>query len=179
MNAKLLTALREVFLLIDSLKTSLAFLPKERFSPCRGFTLVELMVVIGIVTTLSSIAIPSYRSYIEEARITKAIAEIRILEEEICAYEMANEELPDTLSDINRSSLKDPWNHRYQYLNFATISDKGKMRKDRFMVPLNTGYDLYSMGKDGASKPPLTAEASHDDIIRANDGRYIGKASDY
>jgi len=35
------------------------------------------------------------------------------------------------------------------------------------------------MGKDGASVPPLTAKASRDDIIRANDGRFIGLASDY
>jgi general secretion pathway protein G len=53
------------------------------------------------------------------------------------------------------------------------------MRKDRFLVPINTDYDLYSMGKDGRSSPPLTAKASRDDIIRANDGAYIGLASNY
>ena len=35
------------------------------------------------------------------------------------------------------------------------------------------------MGKDGDSKAPLTAQASRDDIIRANDGGYIGLASGY
>ena len=55
----------------------------------------------------------------------------------------------------------------------------GQARKDHFLVPLNSDYDLYSKGPDGKSSPPLTAEASRDDIIRANDGAYFGLASDY
>ena len=50
------------------------------------------------------------------------------------------------------------------------------MRKDRFLVPINSDFDLYSMGKDRISQIPLTAKASRDDIIRANDGAYIGLA---
>ena len=78
-----------------------------------------------------------------------------------------------------RGDLKDPWGNNYQYLNIETTTGLGKMRKDRFLVPLNTDFDLYSMGKDGDSQSPLTAEVSHDDIIRANDGEYIGIASEY
>jgi general secretion pathway protein G len=47
------------------------------------------------------------------------------------------------------------------------------------VVPINSDYDLYSMGKDGESVPPLTARASRDDVIRANDGAYIGLASEF
>lgn len=144
-----------------------------------GFTLIELMVVIAILGTITGIAIPAYQSYIEKARAAKAIAEIAIMQGEIAGYELDEGEFPKTLNDIGRGTLKDPWENNYRYLNFANIKGKGKMRKDRFMVPLNTDYDLYSMGKDGKSKPPLTAKASHDDIIRANDGRFIGLASEY
>ena len=35
------------------------------------------------------------------------------------------------------------------------------------------------MGKDGQSAPPLTAAKSRDDVIIANDGGFIGLASDY
>ena len=45
------------------------------------------------------------------------------------------------------------------------------------MVPINEFFDLYSMGADGKSVSPLTAQASHDDIIRAYDGQYVGIAS--
>lgn len=144
-----------------------------------GFTLVELLVVVAILGTLSGIAIPTFYSYIEKARIVKAIAEMGILQKETAGYETKNQVLPNTLNDIGRGNLLDPWDNPYQYLNFANIKGKGKMRKDRFLVPLNSDYDLCSMGKDGLSVPPLTAKASHDDIIRANNGSYIGIASEY
>ena len=47
------------------------------------------------------------------------------------------------------------------------------------MVPINTDFDLYSKGPDGKSATALTAKISQDDIIRANDGQYIGRASEY
>ena len=144
-----------------------------------GFTLIELLVVIAIMGTIAGIAIPTYHHYIEKARITKAIAEISILQKEIVPYQTDKGVLPNTLNDIGRGNLQDPWENPYYYLNFSIIKDKGKMRKDRFLVPLNTDYDLYSMGKDGKTKPPLTAKDSQDDIIRANDGRFIGLASEY
>ncbi len=46
-------------------------------------------------------------------------------------------------------------------------------------VPLNTDYDLYSMGPDGNTAAPITAQAGYDDIIRASDGEYIGPASQF
>jgi len=55
----------------------------------------------------------------------------------------------------------------------------GQVRKDRNLVPINSYFDLYSKGKDGQSKPPLTVPVSQDDIIYASDGAYIGLAKDY
>ncbi|MCI1277793.1 MAG: prepilin-type N-terminal cleavage/methylation domain-containing protein [Nitrospira sp.] len=52
-------------------------------------------------------------------------------------------------------------------------------RKDRFLHPINSDYDLYSMGKDGESMEPLTARKSHDDVIRANDGSFVGLAVEF
>lgn len=146
-----------------------------------GFTLVELLIVLGIVGILASLAIPLYVGLIDNARHIKAVAEIQNISLAIEMYKGANYELPLNISDAGCEELIDPWGNPYQYLNFETIKGKGKgkMRKDHFLVPLNTDYDLYSMGKDGKSVPPLTAKASRDDIIRANDGQYIGPASGY
>lgn len=58
-------------------------------------------------------------------------------------------------------------------------ADRGKPRKDRFLHPINSDYDLYSMGKDGESVEPLTAKKSHDDVIRANDGQFVGLATEF
>ena len=46
-------------------------------------------------------------------------------------------------------------------------------------MPINTDFDLYSMGPDGKSVAPLTAAFSQDDVVRANDGSFIGVAKDY
>jgi general secretion pathway protein G len=51
--------------------------------------------------------------------------------------------------------------------------------KDRNLVPINYDYDLYSVGKDGQTQPPLTVQASWDDVIRANGGGYVGLARLY
>lgn len=145
----------------------------------RGFTLVELLIVLAIIMTISAMAVPSLQAAIDDARIAKAVGDIRTMETEIEQYEITNGKLPNTLADIGRDTWLDPWGSPYQYLNFALTKGKGKMRKDRFLVPLNTDYDLYSMGKDGQSRPPLTAKVSQDDILRANDGAFLGLASTY
>lgn len=152
---------------------------KESKKVFDGFTLLELMVVIALLGILSGIGIPTYNSYIEKAKIFRTMSEIKLLEKEIKEFQEENGFFPDSLDDIRRGDLKDPWGNNYQYLNIETSTGLGKMRKDRFLVPLNTDFDLYSMGKDGDSQSPLTAEVSHDDIIRANDGEYIGIASEY
>lgn len=145
-----------------------------------GFTLVELVITMAVVVTLAAIAIPSYTRTRELTRIQKAIADIRHLEMSIEAYAASRGPLPDNLADLGPGvPQSDPWGNPYQYLNFANANGKGAFRKDRFLVPINSTYDLYSMGPDGASMPPLTAGPSRDDIVRANDGAFVGPASQY
>jgi general secretion pathway protein G len=137
------------------------------------------MVNLAIVGTVTGIAIPAYMNYIEKARITRAINEIGVLQKEIMTYEAVYEKLPDTLNVIGRGGILDSWGNPYVYLKLGDPKLIGKARKDRFLVPLNTDYDLYSKGADGNSFPPLTVAPSFDDILRANNGRYIGLASEY
>ena len=53
------------------------------------------------------------------------------------------------------------------------------MRKDHNLVPVNSDFDLYSMGKDEATNSTFTAKVSEDDIVRANNGGYVGLVSEY
>jgi general secretion pathway protein G len=147
-----------------------------------GFTLVELLVVIAMLGTLSGIGIPAYTRYIDKARITKAIAEITMLQNEIKLYEIGENTLPNSLNDIGWGTLLDPYGNPYQYVNFATGlggAGVGGKRKDQWDNPLNDDYDLYSTGKDGESAQHLHNKKSHDDIIRAREGRFIGLASEF
>ncbi len=144
----------------------------------RGLTLIELLTVLAIIGILATIASLLYANFTEQARVARAVADISILSSEISTFESMNERLPNNLAEIGRSTLLDPWGRPYEYLNFA-LGPLGQQRKDHALVPINTDYDLYSKGKDGGSQPPLTASASLDDIVRANDGQYIGLASGY
>ncbi len=143
-----------------------------------GFTIVELLVVTVIVGTLSTMAAPSLQRAREQAQVAAAIAEVRIIASELAIYTEINFGNPGSLAAINRAGLLDPWGYSYIY-NPLTGPGKGKARKDKFMVPLNSDYDLYSVGPDGRSRGPLSAKDSKDDVIRALDGAYFGLADDF
>ena len=144
-----------------------------------GFTLIEVLIVIVIILTIAAIAVPNLMAALDQARVARAVSDIHTLEDEITLYLVINSQYPDTLAAVGYGGLLDPWGNPYQYLNHATMKGNGQARKDRFLVPLNSDYDLYSMGKDGASVSPLTAKKSQDDIIRASDGSYVGLASQF
>ncbi len=144
-----------------------------------GFTLIEIIIAISILLTITAIAVPHLLAAIEEARIARAVGDIRTIGNAVMGYQVLNQQFPDTLAQVGYGANLDPWGNPYQYLNFASVNGKGKMRKDRFLVPINSYFDLYSMGADGQSVPPLTAGASKDDVIWANDGGFIGLASDF
>jgi general secretion pathway protein G len=141
--------------------------------------LVELAIVLVIIATLMVLAVPTYTNTLNNAKIARAVGDISTLEKDIATYEVANGAPPPSLDAIEQGTLLDPWKRPYQYLRFADAKGTGAMRKDRFLVPLNSTYDLYSLGKDGRSRPPLNANVSQDDIVRANDGAYVGLASGY
>ena len=145
---------------------------------CGGFTLIEIAIVIAILGALVAMAIPAYTNALYNARIARAIGDIRAVEKDVVTYEAANGKVPDTLADVGREGLLDPWGFPYAYLSFANAK-KGKPRKDRFLVPLNSTFDLYSVGRDGLSQESLQAKQSWDDIVRANDGGYVGLAAAY
>jgi general secretion pathway protein G len=145
----------------------------------RAFSTLELMVAICAIAVLAAIAIPSYRAYIERTKVTAAIAAILTISDSINRYIDVNNTPPPDLATIGKDNVLDPWGRPYVYLSFTGLNGKGKMRKDKNLVPITTQYDLYSMGADGQSRPPLTASVSRDDVVMANDGNYVGLASDY
>lgn len=55
----------------------------------------------------------------------------------------------------------------------------GGARKDRFLVPINSDFDVYSMGKNLDSVAPLNPPKSQDDVIRASDGGFYGLARNF
>jgi len=156
--------------------------PEKRKARNKALTLVELLLVILLLGTILAMAIPIYHRQLEKARVTKAISDIRRCEQDLTEYMMERGTfLPQTLETVRWHNRTDPWGSPYQYLKIegAGKSVKGKWRKDRWLVPLNSDFDLYSKGKDKKSVPPLTARSSWDDVVRAGNGSYIGLGKEY
>ena len=144
-----------------------------------GFTLVEAVIAIAIVGILLTIAVPVYERFRERARVLQAVSDIGAMGVVVGRYFEDNRQLAGTLDEMGAGGRVDPWGRPYQYRNLTTEVGKGGARKDGRLNPLNSDFDLYSVGKDGESALPLPPRASHDDVIRARNGRFIGLARDF
>ena len=144
-----------------------------------GFTIIELMLAVAIIGITATLAYASYGDYREKARVAKAVTEIKEIETRIKLYAIDERSFPADLKQIGKGGMLDPWGNPYQYLDLTTAKGKGAARKNKNLVPINSDFDIYSVGKDGKSSSPLTAKPSRDDIVRANDGRFVGLAADY
>lgn len=147
----------------------------------RGFTLIELMLVVAVGTILVLVAIPAYEGYMMRSKMAKAVGDMTRMDAAIENYRVSHNELPDSLTEVFSPVPRDPWDREFVYLRLdpPTRGSRGAARKDHNLVPINSDYDLYSRGEDGRSVGPLTAQHSRDDLVRANNGAFIGAVEDY
>jgi len=147
----------------------------------KGFGLLELMVTLVIVSLLLTLGIPAYSGYSERAKNAKAVGDIGALSVQIERFRLQNNDrIPLSLAELPIDVPLDPWKRPYDFLNIPSVlPNKAQLRKDGALNPLNTDFDLYSRGEDGDSAGPLSAQKSRDDIVRANNGAYIGLGEDY
>lgn len=104
----------------------------------KGFTLIEIMVVVVILGILAAIIVPKIISRPEEAKLVKAKQDVRVLESALELYHLDNGFYPSTDQGLQALIQKpsgepvptnwkaggyikelpmDPWGHAYQYLN--------------------------------------------------------------
>ena len=138
---------------------------------------MALVVAMMLVT----LALPSYERYATRAKVSAAMGDIAKLGLAVESFRLNNNDrIPLTLEEMGVPIPLDPWGRRYVFLNIpAAGGGVGALRKDGKLNPLNTDFDLYSVGKDGESAGPLSAKQSRDDIVRANNGAFIGLGEDY
>lgn len=140
----------------------------------RGFTLVELIMVMAILGVLASMAIIVLREFRDKAKIARTASEIRALEKEIFSYATDNQNYPpdNDLSVIGRAGMLDPWGNPYVYRTTLVRTYTG--------VKINTDFDLYSYGPSLTSSNGTTVgPGNDDDIVRGSDGSFVGIALDF
>lgn len=149
----------------------------------QGLTLIELMIVVAILGVIAMIAVPSYQQYKEEADKQLAIADLTEVRFYIERFYAETNRFPADITELGNlpNNGNDPWGNKYVYLNIANAGPgiKGQVRKDKKLNPINTQYDFYSKGKDGATHIQISNRSSLDDIIIARDGLFIGLAEDF
>lgn len=141
-----------------------------------GFTLIELLVVMSVLGILASMALPKLRDAVDSARVASAITDIRTLGNEIAAFHATFNRYPTDLAEVNRAGMLDPWGNPYGYKEYTGV---GGARKDQFNVPINDDFDLWSMGPDGRTNAALVSQHARDDVVRGNNGGFIGRATDF
>ena len=119
----------------------------------RGFTLIEIMVVVVILGILAAVVVPRIMNRPDDARIAKAKQDIRVLESSLNLYKLDNYQYPSTQQGLEalvsapqgepqaknykpggyiQKLPTDPWGNAYQYLQPGT---KGEV-------------DIFSLGAD-------------------------------
>jgi general secretion pathway protein G len=123
---------------------------------CRGFTLIELMVVIVILGILAGLIIPRIMGRPEEAKELKAKMQIESIETALKLYKLDNGAYPDTEQGLQALVEKPDTGTLPKKWRTGGYLEKGKVPKDPWgndFIYLSPGahgdYDLISYGADG------------------------------
>jgi len=122
----------------------------------RGFTLIEMIVVIVVIAILASLVGPMVFGNVTDAKIQAAHAQIEMFGLALDAYRLDNDRYPTTeqgLAALRTAPTSDPAPRRWRgpYLRKEVPLDPwGRPYIYRAPGLANpTSYDLYSLGRDG------------------------------
>lgn len=137
--------------------------PHRHLNLQSGFTLIEVMVVVVILSILAAVVVPKIMDNPDKARATKARQDIRAIESALNLYRLDNFQYPTTDQGLQALAEKpggspepqnwkaggyldrlpiDPWGNEYQYLSPGQ----------------NGEIDIYSLGADAAPGGEGSAE---------------------
>jgi general secretion pathway protein G len=126
----------------------------RRRARMRGFTLIEIMVVVVIIGLLAAIIVPQVIDRVDEARIAKAKQDIQGLETALTMFRLDNSKYPSTDQGLKALSQQptDPSIHHWRPGGYIQRVSKDPWGGDyQYVFPGTHGreYDLFSLGADG------------------------------
>ena len=165
----------------------------------RGYTLIEIMLAVAILSILTAIAIQAYDNYIGEARIGTTIKDIR--QAELILDDLATDgnlqgldgntttvlglylnsgELALSNSSTTPAGMVpwlDPWDRIYRYQRSGAAGGVrtdggGNISNNAANSLAPQGYDLFSLGADGTAN-------NADDVVRGCNGAFVGLDGDH
>ncbi|MDF2396071.1 MULTISPECIES: type II secretion system major pseudopilin GspG [Pseudomonas] len=121
----------------------------------RGFTLIEIMVVVVILGVLAALVVPQIMSRPDQAKAAAAQSDIKAIAMALDIYKLDNHQYPSSQQGlealVSKPSGNPParnWNPD-GYLKRLPIDPWGNAYQYRVPGTRGTGYDLFSFGADG------------------------------
>ena len=128
-----------------------------------GFTLVEMMAVLVILAFLAGGSISFYLGYVEKGKISKAKAEIAVMQSALDGYYTENNFYPEQAATVGIATLiqlaptgisadaADPWGLSFQY---SSDGASYHLYTGKTGIQGIAGQRVYGSGNRGVSQPP-------------------------
>ena len=117
---------------------------RKKLKNKKGFTLMEMLIVVAIIVILLAIASPSFNNSLRKAKLAADEANVRSYYAEVMVQAMTD----DTKIPTNVTKLPDNYNGGKFQVKEATLSSEGTTA-DTFKLTYKAGSDTYTIGGDG------------------------------
>jgi general secretion pathway protein G len=130
--------------------------PGQHVRSSSGFTLIEIMVVVVILSLLAAVVVPQVIDQIDKARVAKAKQDIRMYETALNLFRIDNYRYPSGEYGLE-ALVKQPTDPTIRNWKPGGYIQGGRLRKDpwendyQYVFPGTRGgdFDLFSLGADG------------------------------